>query len=67
MKYKNLLAEMVRADVSREDIAKTIGKSYNHTREKLNGKYPFLYGEAVAIQEKHFPDLDIKYLFEEFE
>lgn len=67
MVYKNLLAEMVRADVSREDISKTIGNSYNHTREKLNGKYPVLYGEAVKIQETHFPNLDIKYLFEEFE
>ena len=63
--YRNLMAEMARKQVSRQAIAETIERSYNHTREKINGKFPFEYGEAVAIQEKHFPDLDIKYLFEE--
>lgn len=65
--YRNLMAEMVRHQISRQDIAETIGKSYNHTREKINGKYPFEYGEVLLIQEKYFPDLDIKYLFEESE
>lgn len=61
--YKNLLAEMVRNNVSREQIAETIGRSYNQTRHKINGKHPLTYAEAKAIQETHFPDIDIKYLF----
>jgi hypothetical protein len=62
--YKNLLAEMARNGVTRAQIAEVIGKSYNHAREKINGKFEFEYGEALAIQEKLFPGVDLKYLFE---
>lgn len=62
--YKNLLAEMARAGVTRAQVAKVIGKSYNHVREKINGKYEFEYGEALKIQEELFPDVDLKYLFD---
>ncbi len=62
--YKNLLAEMARNGVTRAQIAEVVGKSYNHVREKIKGKYEFEYGEAVKIQETFFPDLDLKYLFD---
>lgn len=62
--YKNLLAEMARAGVTRAQVAEVIGKSYNHVREKINGKYEFEYGEALKIQETLFPDVDLKYLFD---
>ena len=61
--YKNLLAEMVRNQVSRKQISTTIDKSYNQTGLKINGKYPLTYEEAITIQETHFPDIDMKYLF----
>jgi hypothetical protein len=62
--YRNLVAEMARNQVDRYAIAKAIGKSYNQTREKINGKSPFTYDEALTIQEAYFPDVDLKYLFE---
>ena len=65
--YRNLLAEMARKGYNRYDVAEAIGKSYNHVRTKLLGHTPFLYDEALAIQEKLFPEHDIKYLFEEFD
>lgn len=61
--YNNLIAEMARKHMDRFKVAETIGKSYNQTREKINGKSPFTYDEALTIQETLFPDLDIKYLF----
>ena len=62
-RYNNLLAEMVRKDISREQIAETIERSYNQTRLKINGKHPLTLEEAVTIQETHFPDIDLKHLF----
>ena len=62
--YRNLVAEMARRGVARKQIAEAIGGSYNHVREKINGKYEFEYGEALKIQEQFFPDIDLKYLFE---
>jgi len=65
--YRNLIAEMARNDVKRADIAKAIGCSYNHTREKINGKFSFEWDEACIIHEQFFSHLDIKYLFEKTE
>ena len=61
--YVNLIAEMARNRIDRYGVAKAIGKSYNQTREKINGKAPFTYDEALTIQETLFPDQDLKYLF----
>lgn len=61
--YVNLIAEMARNRLDRYAIAKAIGKSYNQTREKINGNAPFTYEEALTVQETLFPDLDMKYLF----
>lgn len=63
MMYRNLEAEIVRRKISKEEIAKAIGKSYVTFTLKLSGKSSFFYDEAVAIQEKYFPDCDLKILF----
>jgi len=60
----NLIAEMARKHINRSELAKLIGKSYNQTRARINGNSSFTIDEAILIQEKLFPDLDIKYLFE---
>lgn len=62
--YANLEAEIVRNRISKETIAKKIGKTYTTFTMKLNEKSSFLYGEALTIQESFFPDVDIKYLFQ---
>ena len=61
--YRNLEAEIVRNNLSREVIAKAIGRTYNTFNLKLNGKSPFTYDEALVIQEKFFPEIDLKKLF----
>lgn len=61
--YRNLKAEMARNNIKVILIAETINASYNHTRAKINGKYPFTLDEAFAIQRTFFPDLSIAYLF----
>ncbi len=61
--YTNLEAEIVRKKLSKETIAKAIGKTYNTLTLKLNGKYSFTYDEALIIQETFFPGYDLKELF----
>lgn len=61
--YSNLEAEIVRNRISKEILAKAIGKTYTTFTLKLNGKYSFTYDEAIKIQETFFPDIEIKELF----
>lgn len=65
--YNNLEAEIVRKRINKQDIAKEIGRTYRTLNLKIAGKYPFTYDEALAIQEKFFPEYDLKKLFKKFE
>lgn len=61
--YKNLQAEIVRNNVSKENLAQAIGKSYQTIMLKLSGKYPFTLDEAFEIRSRYFPNYSIDYLF----
>ncbi|WP_338630738.1 hypothetical protein [Clostridium baratii] len=65
--YCNLEAEIVRKKIKRIIIAKSIKKSYNTLNLKIAGKSPFTYDEAIIIQEKFFPEIDLKELFKKTE
>lgn len=65
--YRNLEAEIVRKNLSKKDMAKAINKTYHTLTDKIAGKYPFTYDEAVTIQEKFFPNCEIKQLFHKTE
>ncbi len=65
--YSNLNAEMARKNVTIMDLAQTIGCSYETMRKKLKRKAPLLLKEAIVIKRKHFPELNLENLFEEFE
>lgn len=62
--YKNLEAEIVRHDISKEDIAHTINKSYQTIMLKLSGKYSFTLDEALDIRNSYFPEFSLDYLFQ---
>lgn len=59
----NLEAEIVRKKIKKDKIANEIGKTYSTLLKKISGEYPFTYEEALLIQEKFFPECDIKELF----
>lgn len=61
--YHNLEVEIVRKKIKKPILAKAIGRTYNTLNLKIAGKYPFTYDEALLIQEKFFPECDIKELF----
>lgn len=62
--YRNLEAEIVRANLNKEDIANKIGKTYNTLLLKISEKYPFALKEALIIHEEFFPQLEFLYLFQ---
>lgn len=65
--YKNLEAEMIRYDVSNDDIAKVINKNSRTVRNKRAGTTVFTLPEIIAIRDTFFPKLKLEYLFEQTE
>lgn len=63
MPCKNLRGEMAKRKVSIEDLAELLGIHRNSVANKLNGNSSFSIDESVKIQEKYFPDLELKFLF----
>lgn len=59
----NLRGEMAKRRVSIEDIANLLGIHRNSAANKVNGESPFSFEQSVKIQERFFPDLELKYLF----
>lgn len=64
--FKNLLAEMVRHDVTDNDIIKTLGISAKSFNNKIANRTEFTRKEMFLIKSVHFPDFDLEYLFKEF-
>lgn len=63
MPCMNLRAEMARRRISIEDIAVCLNIHRNSAANKIKGDSSFSIEESVKIQEKFFPDLELKYLF----
>lgn len=66
--YPNLAAEMTRECVSDDDIAALIGKTPEQINNRMLGKSgDFSVTEALTIQKKLFPKVDMFELFERVE
>lgn len=59
----NLKVEMVRRKITIEEIALFLNIHRNSASNKVNGDTSFTFEESVKIQEKYFPDMELKYLF----
>lgn len=60
---KNLDDVRKNKKVSLVDMADLLGVRYQTISEKIDGKSDFKFREALAIQEKFFPEYEIKFLF----
>jgi hypothetical protein len=60
---RNLNAEMVRNDITCEQIAMAINRTTQNTRKKIREESIFSISEAMAIRDKFFSNLDFEYLF----
>lgn len=45
------------------DMGDLLGVKYQTISEKIDGKSDFKFGEALLIQEKFFPEYELKFLF----
>ncbi|MYL57399.1 XRE family transcriptional regulator [Virgibacillus halodenitrificans] len=62
--YRNLEAEMARMGITKKSMAEELEMRYPTMTEKLKGKYPLRFDEAIKIQQRFFPDHSLEYLFE---
>lgn len=61
--YKNLLAEMVRNDIDKKDLARTLQLSEKTVSNKLNGITAFTVPEAKVIMQMLPKNYTFDYLF----
>lgn len=61
--FGNLRAEMARENLSIGDMAKACNYNRETLSRKLSKKTPINLDEAFEIQQKFFPQLDVRYLF----
>ena len=59
----NLRGEMAKRKVSIENLATLLDIHRNSVANKLDGDSAFSVEQAFKIQERYFPDLELKYLF----
>ncbi|HGM1390743.1 Uncharacterised protein [Clostridioides difficile] len=62
--FKNLRAEMVRANITNETLAKALNLNVSTVSAKLRNVNRLKYIEAKNIQLMFFPNLSTEYLFE---
>lgn len=62
--FPNLKAEMARNSLSYTDIAIGLDKPKSWVENRLSGRAVLPVEYSFIIQEKFFPSLDIKYLFD---
>lgn len=63
MRYKKLEDMIADRGIRKTVIAKTLGISERALRYKIDGETSFSWEQACAVQEKFFPDVDLKILF----
>lgn len=61
--YPNLNAELARRGWSRKDLAKATGLKYQTLNDKINGKRPFTFTEAVMVRKALATELDLEQIF----
>ena len=61
--YKNLEVKIFENDLSKKEIAKSIGISYNSFLAKLHDKQPMKLDECFKIRDLFFPCMPLDYLF----
>lgn len=67
MLYRNLRAEMARANITVAILAHQIGVTEKTLRNKLNGETDFTWPEALTIRRLVNPKVEIEEMFEKEE
>lgn len=62
-KFPVLNGEIANRGIAKAAIARSINVSYHSFYNKMAGLSPFTFEEACAIQERFFPDMELRTLF----
>ena len=62
MDCRNLLAEMARNGISRQQVGDVIDLCQASISQRFNGKADFKVGELVKIRDTFFPNCSLDYL-----
>lgn len=62
-KFPVLNGEIANRGINKTVIARAIDVSYHSFYNKMIGVSPFTFEEACTIQERFFPDMDLRTLF----
>ena len=60
----NLKIEMMKKNISLEEIASCLGIHRNSVANKIKGESSFTIEESIKIQENFFPNHELRYLFQ---
>lgn len=63
IKYPTLTGKIAERGISKAKIADAIGVSPRSLRNKMDGNTNFTWDEVCIIQERFFPDMQMKDLF----
>lgn len=63
IKYPTLTGKIAERGISKSKIADAIGVSPRSLRNKMDGNTNFTWDEVCIIQERFFPDMQMKDLF----
>ena len=63
IKYPMLTGKIAERGISKSKIADAIGISPRSLRNKMDGNTSFTWEEVCTIQERFFPDMQMKDLF----
>ncbi len=63
MKYKNLIGEIAKAEITKKELAEMLGIHWNSISNKLSGESSFTVDEAIKIRDCYFRNSLISYLF----
>lgn len=62
-KFPVLNGEIANRGIAKTAIARALDVSYHSFYNKMTGTSPFTFEEACTIQERFFPDMDLRTLF----
>ena len=63
IKYPILTGKIAERGIAKTKIAEAIGVSYRSFHNKMDGNTSFTWDEVCMIQERFFPDMQLKDLF----
>lgn len=61
--YPVLSGEIAKRGIRKSAIARSINVSYHSFYNKMTGVSSFTFDEVCSIQERFFPDMDLRTLF----